>query len=420
MNPKLRIGRPGTYLLLAIAFGAAAAPGARCQDFSGGVPGEWLSRYTSARTLGMGGSFVASANEPLGMLWNPAGITRMDQNEVHFETARLFEETTVNAFSIAIPARRLPSFGLSVVSLSSGDFEKTNDLNEPMGTFNEGDMAFVLSASKSLGRRLSLGTNLKVVRQDIDEFDAAGVGADLGVLFDVTPTFRIGTSVLNVGGPSLTLRETAESYPVELRSGFALRFLEGRGLISAEVNHRDGPGFTLRSGSEFWVHPSMALRVGYDDTSPAGGFGYRVRPDMRLDYAVSDHDLGVTHRIGVSYRFGGFYAESRANPPVFSPLGARAVTKFELTAHTKAEAEKWSLEVLDRSNQVVRRFSGREQPPAHVMWDGKDETGLPLPDGIYTYVLVVTDAEGRTFVGHERQVEIATEGPRGNVPVIVE
>jgi hypothetical protein len=53
------------------------------------------------------------------------------------------------------------------------------------------------------------------------------------------------------------------------------------------------------------------------------------------------------------------------------------------------------------------------------MWDGKDETGLPLPDGVYRYRLVVTDAEGREIVGHEHTVEIATSGPRGSVPVLV-
>ena len=76
----------------------------------------------------------------------------------------------------------------------------------------------------------------------------------------------------------------------------------------AELDHREGPGFTFHGGSEFWVHPSMALRVGYDDTAPAGGVSYRVSPVVRFDYGLSDHELGVTHRIGLSYRFGGFFA----------------------------------------------------------------------------------------------------------------
>ncbi|HMB68617.1 MAG TPA: PorV/PorQ family protein [bacterium] len=406
-------------LLTALALLSVALP-ATGQDLSGGTPGEWLSRYTSARTVGMGGSFVATANEPLGMLWNPAGLTRMNQNEVHFETARLFEDTALHGVSFAMPGRSLPSFGVSVVALRSGAFEKTNDLNEIQGEFNESDMAFIFSTSKNVYKRLSLGANVKVIRQAIDEFDATGVGADLGVLFDVTPTFRVGTSLLNVAGPSLTLRDTAESYPMEIRSGLSMQFLDGRGLVSAELDHSEGPGVTLRGGSEYWVHPSMALRAGYDDTSPTGGFSYRVKPDMRFDYGVSSHELGVTHRVGISYRFGGFHARSEANPPAFSPLGAQAVTKFELKAYAKADIDKWTLEIHDKQDQVVRQFSGQGQPPSHVMWDGKGESGLPLPDGLYTYALTVEDAEGAALIAHERIVEITTEGPRGSIPVVVD
>jgi len=410
--PILPVGVVTAAVVLTGAIPAAA------EELAGGVPGEWLSSWSGARTVGMGGAYVAWAQEPMGALWNPAGISRMDQNEVHFETARLFEDTAVHGFSFALPGRTLPSFGLSVLSLSSGDFEKTNDLNESLGSFNEGDLAFLFSAAKSFSPRLSVGTNLKVVRQSIDEFDASGFGVDLGVLWNVTRTLRLGASVQNVGGPGLKLRDTEETWPTEFRGGFAAPILGGRGLVSAEVHHVPGPGASVRGGTEYWVHPLMALRFGYEN-APTGGFSYRVAPDMRLDYGMTTHDLGVTHRFGISYRFGGFHAASQARPEVFSPLGERPVTKFELHARTKAETEEWQLAIEDDAGSVVRRFGGRGAPPAHVMWDGKDETGFSLPDGLYRYRLLVTDAEGCELVGHERAVKIATSGPRGSVPVLV-
>src|SRR5678809_570288 len=63
---------------------------ARAEDASGGMPGDWLSRYASARSIGLGGAFVAAADDPLGMVWNPAGLTQSLQNEVHFETCLLY------------------------------------------------------------------------------------------------------------------------------------------------------------------------------------------------------------------------------------------------------------------------------------------------------------------------------------------
>jgi hypothetical protein len=405
---------------LGLAIGTATPEDARTQESQGGLPGEWLSRYAGARTMGFGGGFVATADEPIGMLWNPAGLTRMFQNEVHFETARLFEDVSIHGLSFAMPARKFPSVGLTILSLSSGEFVQTNDLNEPQGTFRESGMAFIFSGSKAVSDRASVGANVRIVRQTIGDFDGAGVGGDIGALYELTRSLKLGASVLNLGGPDLTLRGTKESYPIEVRGGAALEVLSGHGLISLELDHRQNGGTSPHVGAEWWVHPSMALRMGYYESYPAGGFSYQFLPDVRFDYAASDHELGVTHRVGISYKFGGFFASSQADPPAFSPIGENSVTRFDLKAHTKASAESWSLEIVDKSKRVVRRFSGRSAPPSHVMWDGKDESGMPLPDGAYRYQLVVVDTEGRTITGHDRIVEITTSGPQGSVPVVIE
>jgi hypothetical protein len=407
-------------LVLLTALCGAVADAHSQEDPTGGVPGDWLSRYAGARSVGMGGAFVASMDGPIGALWNPAGLSLLSQNQVSFETSRLFESTSMHAFGFAMPSQRLPSFGLSIFNLRSGDFERTDELNQSLGTFGESDMAFLLSASKNMTRRLALGATAKVVKQSVDEFDAVAFGADLGVLFDVSPRVRVGASVLNLGGPSLTFRDSDETFPVELRAGVAIRFLQGKGLVSAEIDHRSGPGATLRAGGEFRIARAMALRLGYDDTSPTGGFSVELNPSLRFDYGATSHELGVTHRVGVSYRFGGFFASSKAVPKVFSPIGSQSVTKIHLKARTKAEVTSWSLEIVDKSGRVVRRFGGKGRPPAHVMWDGKDLAGMLLADGVYKYQLFVEDAEGRSIAGKEHKVEITTEGPRGSVPVIIE
>lgn len=407
-------------LVLSTGMLTACATSAHAEDQNGGAPGDWLSNYAGARTMGLGGAFVAVADEPLGVIWNPACLTQVFQYTIHFETARYFEDTSINGLSFATPERRvMPGFGFTVLSMRSGEFERTNELNDVMGTFSEGEMAFLLSASKSLSRRLALGANLKITRQSIDEFDASGIGADLGLLLKVVPSVTVGASLLNVGGPSLTLRETEETYPAEFRGGIAFHFLAGRALVTADVNYNADTGTRLHAGSEFWIHPAMALRLGYADQNVAGGVSVNFAQGIRLDYGMMDQFLGVIHRIGISYRFGGFYADSEAVPPAFSPLGTVSVTKFHLEAKTKAEAIGWSLDIVDKSNRVVRKFSGKGLPPAHVMWDGKDETGLPLADGMYKYKLVVIDAEGRETVGRERSVEITTSGPQGDVPIII-
>lgn len=412
-----RTHRPIAAALVAAVFltGAAAA---RAGDESGGTPGNWLSSYVSARALGLGGAYVGAADDAASVIWNPAALAMLVPNEVRFETARLFDDTSVNAFNFAVPGNKLPSFGLSIVSLQSGAFQRTNAMNDPLGDFHEGETAYLFTVARNINPRLALGTNVKLVRQTVEDFNAGGVGFDLGGVYDVTPNLRLGLSVLNLGGPNLTLRDTKETYPVEFRGGFAATLFNGRGLLAAELDQVSGPGIRIRGGSEYWVQPMLALRAGYDDESPGGGLSYRFSGKYQFDYGVLDHPLGLTHRIGLSYRFGGFFATANASPEIFSPTGESAVTKIALNARTKSEPDSWSLAVLNKSDEVTRRFGGKGQPPAHLLWDGKDETGMPLPDGVYRYTLEVRDADGRTIESRTRTVEISTGGPQGSVPVI--
>ena len=416
MNRNLRMGCAGSVAALILI--AAGATRGHAQTGSAGNPGEWLTQYTSARTLGLGGAFVASADDALGVLWNPAGLARMDQNQLRFETARLYEDTSINGFGLSVPGSRWPSVGLTMVSLTSGAFERTNSLNDALGSFREGETAYLFTIAKNFSPRLALGANVKLVQQTLESFSGGGYGIDVGGVANLTRDLRIGASVMNLGGPSITLRSTAEAWPTQMRGGAALTILDGRAMLCAEIDHAQGLGTRLRAGTEYRLISGLTLRVGYDDSRGAGGFSYRFTPQYDLDYAVADHALGMTHRVGVSYRFGGFFASSRAEPSVFSPTGEHAVTRISLNARTKGTPETWSLEILDNAERVVRRFGGQGQPSPHIEWDGKDETGLPLADGVYRYRLQVNDREGRVLESSIRSIEISSGGPQGAVPVV--
>ncbi|HEY6867471.1 MAG TPA: hypothetical protein VI792_09445, partial [Candidatus Eisenbacteria bacterium] len=271
---------------------------------------------------------------------------------------------------------------------------------------------------KSLSPKLAIGANVKLVQQTVESFNGGGFGFDLGGILSLTPGLRIGASAMNLGGPSITLRDVAEPWPAQLRGGFALTVLGGRALVCGEVDQSSGLGTKFRAGTEYHVFQGLTMRVGYDDTRGTGGLSYRFSPRYELDYGVADHPLGMTHRFGISYRFGGFFASSAADPSVFSPTGDQAVTKISLNSRTKGTPERWDLEILDKSDHVARRFGGQGQPPSHVEWDGKDDTGLPLADGTYRYRLTVRDREGRLLVSAVHALEISTGGPQGSVPVV--
>jgi len=392
---------------------------ASAQDPVYGQPGDWLTSYQTARTAGMGGSFVANADGALGSLWNPAGLSHLLQNQTQFETVSLFGESRMNAFSFALPGQTFPSVGISFVTLNSGDFERTNELNDHLGTFSAGNLGVYLTAAKRVSEKVSMGANFKMVRESLEDFNGGGVGLDLGLMADITREWKAGASILNIGGPKVTYREADESYPVNFRGGLAWNGMKGRALVTAQVDAQKGPGAIFSTGAEFWVHRVLALRAGYRDHRVAGGLSVRVSHNMRLDYSAQDNELDVLHRVGIVYDFGGFHATSQATPEIFSPSGENSVTTFHLKTRTRGEAVEWSLDIIDKDDQLVRRFGGKGNPPALVLWDGTDESGMPLPDGSYRYRFSVTDDEGVEISAKEQSVEISTSGPSGKIPVEV-
>src|SRR2546427_12495934 len=155
-------------LVLAGTLLLSAGP-AWAEQETGGAPGSWLSTYVSARSLGLGGAFVGAADDASTVVWNPAGLSTLVPNELRMDAARLFEDTTISAFQFAVPGNKLPSFGLSVLTLRSGAFERTDEMNNPLGTFNESETAYILTMSRALTPRFALGVNSKLVRQSIQD-----------------------------------------------------------------------------------------------------------------------------------------------------------------------------------------------------------------------------------------------------------
>ncbi len=402
-------------LALAAAMWATGPAGAA--DGTEGLPGDWLNRFDSARGAAIGGARAALADEPMAALINPAAAAWLERGAIQIGTTRLFEDTSVNGFGIALPATGRPSIALNVLSLGSGGFERTGaSHDEALGTFKEGNLAMGLAVAQPLGDRLAAGAQVKLVRQSLDEFNGSGLGFDLGVIGRLPGGMQLGASAVNLGGPTIAMRMRDETYLRELRGGAAIPVNGGNGLLAADIVQRDGADPQFHLGARFRLQ-ALELGVGYDVDNFAAGFSYRLPNGLQLDYAMSDHELGLVHRVGLAWRFGGFSAEAKASPAVFSPTGGEPLTRFALKARTRADAAAWHLDITNASGAVVRTFSGKGQPPADIVWDGKDGAGRPLPDGDYTYRLRVDERGGATLQARPGVVEIASGGVLGTIGV---
>jgi outer membrane protein OmpA-like peptidoglycan-associated protein/flagellar hook assembly protein FlgD len=94
--------------------------------------------------------------------------------------------------------------------------------------------------------------------------------------------------------------------------------------------------------------------------------------------------------------------------PAFNPAGAEGQNAARFSERGVKEA-KWSGEILGPDGKAARTWSFSPLPEPEVLWDGTDDAGKPLPDGVYSYRLRAVDAAGNSFASDPVAVAVDTE-----------
>ncbi|HET6272496.1 MAG TPA: PorV/PorQ family protein [Bacteroidota bacterium] len=302
--------------------------------------GEFISLGVGGRALAMGGAFVALANDVTAGYWNPAGLSRINYPQVTLMHDEQFGNLVNYDYgAVAVPWGANTSLGLSVIRLGVDDIPDTrfagidnngNPTTDPnlfsridpnlVTYFNAADWAFYFTYSRKESDEFSYGANIKLIRRELGDNSATGVGLDIGLWYtpfdnmvlganfqDVTTTFLAwNTGTNELISPTMKL---GSAYFIEAFGGrfapaidFDIRFENRR---YASTTHLGPVSFDLHSGMEFQFKNLIALRVGYSDVKQLTmGAGVQL-PKLNIDYSFAKFDgtnqLGNTHRISLMF-----------------------------------------------------------------------------------------------------------------------
>ncbi len=325
---------------MALAVGAfagalAAPPSAEAvgEERIATTTGQFLKIGLGARAMGMGGAFVAVANDPSAVYWNPAGVASIVRREVMVSNVQWPADITYNHLTYIAPVKKLGgSVGVQIGVLAT-DIEETTE-ERPFGTgitFGYADWQAGLTYSARITDRLLFGVGAKYVHQDLGS-DVGGTSAN-NILVDLGSIYYLGISSVRIGmtmahfGPdfspggefvSPTTGETRTydsfSPPTTFRFGVAWEPIEKenhRLTTSIEFDQPSDNQFDTRVGAEYEWSRRFAVRSGYDLNAneikwSAGAGFYPEFGSVRgtLDYAYSDGGaLGAIHRVSLGGRF---------------------------------------------------------------------------------------------------------------------
>jgi len=85
--------------------------------------------------------------------------------------------------------------------------------------------------------------------------------------------------------------------------------------------------------------------------------------------------------------------EPKLEERIFSPNGDGNKDQFTFTQEGSAE-DLWKGRIYDTTKRTVKELTWEDGPPVAFSWDGKNEEGVLVPDGIYGYEIESTDRAG--------------------------
>lgn len=162
----------------------------------------FLTIGQGARALSMGGAFVAVADDPSSLYWNPAGITDISGGSVFVDHTQWFADIQYNYLASTFSLGDLGTVGLSFTA-SSIDEMRVTTTDNPDGngeTFSVSDIAFSVGYAIKLTDKFSIGFNPKFIHQKIWKMSASAFAIDIGVKY-ITPFDGavLGMSISNFG-----------------------------------------------------------------------------------------------------------------------------------------------------------------------------------------------------------------------------
>lgn len=320
-------------LVVALAVGASLLT---AQEFvsdvskKGTTAATFLSIGQGARASAMGSAFVAVADDPSSIYWNPAGLASVDGYGFVFDHTRWIADIQYNFIGATIGIGRIGVLGLSLTASNVGDMRVTT-ITEPNGTgetFGVSDVAFSLAYAVRLTDAFSIGFNPKFVYQKIWKMSASALAIDVGVKYE-TPFkgITLGMAISNFGGkmqmtgnsalvlydPDLEstgnngripaeLQTDEWALPLNFRFGIAYQPVisaEHKIVLAVDALHPGDNYESVNVGAEYTFNDFISFRGGFKslflkDAEETFALGIGLRQNLmgniaiRIDYAYSD------------------------------------------------------------------------------------------------------------------------------------
>ncbi|MBC8527659.1 MAG: hypothetical protein H8D22_12550 [Candidatus Cloacimonetes bacterium] len=273
--------------------------------FTSSLFANFIGMNWGARPMALGSAYVALADDPSAVFWNPAGLAQINSyslitsHQNLYGVKDLYNEMV--AFSIPLPKIRiglgwaqinlLNEYSEQLITLSGASIIRLNAVPVRFGVSVNNYFVNVSGYSNiSEPSTKFLGKNIP------GKFDAT-----VGLLISPRNNFSIGFCARNLFEKTFTFISIGDKIERNLVLGVNYHWRESVNfLIDYNWNKYET---SWHFGGEIWFFNVFAPRIGMNGENLTVGFGIKTKY-WNVDGAVFSHEeLGSTYRISVGLQF---------------------------------------------------------------------------------------------------------------------
>ena len=188
----------------------------------GSVTYQVLQYPVSSRMAVLNNPIAISSSDLNFGIYNPALLNPKMKDGLALNFVDYFSDINMVSVAYAFPFREVGTVGVSLQSLSLGQFTHTNELAEELGFFRANEQLLTTGFGKQLYENWSIGGAVKFLFSDLESYQSLGIATDLGATFFNTESqFSASVLVQNIGRQITSYNGVNESLPFEVKIGLS-------------------------------------------------------------------------------------------------------------------------------------------------------------------------------------------------------
>jgi len=259
---------------------------------NGGYAGAFLRMGLGAEAIAQGDAFSARADNGFAVYYNPAGLSLQKSRYAALSYSNLALDRSFNYVGVSFPLPPTAGVALGWINAGVTNIDGRDFDGNHYGNLEYFQNAFYFGFSNRFSNYVSAGIGVKIIYdlfpdmlEDNKALKSSGVGFDAGIIVRPWRTLRIGLLARDINAKDSwdTSEYWSEGlskndvYPTVYKAALAYSPILG---VEAEydlevssqnaVEHHFGMEYAL----VYQPERMFCLRMGYDQDSPAVGFGY--------------------------------------------------------------------------------------------------------------------------------------------------